>query len=75
VVTSSKEPINGNTLDQHILDNMEEGIDDTLYTQDEIQDLIQELRGLVSDLGFEYERLSRSGKDTYDEICELLDIE
>ena len=54
---------------------MEEGTDDTLYTQDEIQDLIGELRGLVSDLGFEYERLSRSGKNIYDELCELLDID
>jgi len=75
VVTSLKELISGNTLDQHILDNMEEGTDDTLYTQDEIQDLIGELRGLVSDLGFEYERLSRSGKNIYDELCELLDID
>jgi len=57
-------------MDQHILNNMENKI----YTQDEIQDLIQDLRGLVSDLGFEYERLSRSGKNIYDELCELLDI-
>ena len=75
MVTSLKELISGNTLDQHILDNMEEGIDDTIYTQDEIQDLIGELRELVYDLGFEYERLSRSGKNIYDELCELLDID
>jgi hypothetical protein len=49
-------------------------MENKIYTQDEIQDLIQDLRGLVSDLGFEYERLSRSGKNIYDELCELLDI-
>jgi len=51
------------------------GFEDRIFTQDEIQDLLEELQILVFHLGEEYERLSRSGKDTYDEICELLDIE
>jgi hypothetical protein len=48
---------------------------DKIYTQDEIQDLLQDIRGLVTDLGFDYERLSKSGKEIYDELCEKLGID
>ena len=34
--------------------------------------IIQKLSELISDLGFDYERMSQSGKQTYDEICGLL---
>jgi len=46
-----------------------------IFTQDEIQDLLRDVQTLVTDLGWDYERMSRGGKDTYDELCEKLGIE
>lgn len=46
-----------------------------IVTQDEIQKLLYDVQQLVTDLGWDYERMSRSGKDTYDELCEKLGIE
>ena len=40
-----------------------------IFTQDETQDLLEDVINLVDDLGFDYERLSQSGKQTYDELC------
>lgn len=48
---------------------------DKIYTQDEIQELLEDVRVLVSDLGFDYDRMSRSGKDIYDELCEKIGID
>jgi len=48
---------------------------DMIFTQDEIQDLLRDVQTLVADIGWEYERMSRCGKDTYDELCEKLGIE
>lgn len=50
-------------------------MENRLFTQNKIQDLLKDIRVLVSDLGWDYERMSRSGKDTYDEICEKLNID
>ena len=50
-------------------------MENKIYTQDEIQDLLHDVRGLVSDLGFDYERLTLSGKNIYDDLCNLLNIE
>jgi hypothetical protein len=30
---------------------------------------------LVADLGWDYDRMSSSGRETYDELCNLLGIE
>lgn len=38
-------------------------------TEDE---LIQKLSGLLEDLGFDYDRFSNSGKQTYDEVMSLI---
>lgn len=38
-------------------------------TEDE---LIQKLSELLEDLGFDYDRLSNSGKQTYDEVMSLV---
>ena len=38
-------------------------------TEDQV---IQKLTELISDLGFDYDRMSQSGQQTYDEICNLL---
>jgi len=48
---------------------------DKIYTQDEIQDLIEEIQTLTINLGEDYQRLSRSGKDAYDDLCMVLNIE
>jgi len=50
---------------------MEEGI----YTQDTIQELLEDVRVLVTDLGWDYERMSQSGKGIYNELCDKLGIE
>ena len=36
---------------------------------------IQKLQMLVADLGWEYDRMSSSGQETYGEICKMLKIE
>ena len=38
------------------------------------QEKINKLLQLVADLGWDYDRLSRSGQQTHDELCELLGI-
>ena len=34
--------------------------------------VIQKLAELVEDLGFDYDRMSQSGQQTYEEICSLV---
>ena len=51
------------------------GFEDRIFTQDEIQDLLEELQTLVFHLGDDYERLTRSGKDSYDDLCMLLKLD
>ena len=34
--------------------------------------LIERLAELVENLGFDFDRLSQSGKETYDEICSIV---
>lgn len=36
---------------------------------------ITDIKELVADLGWDYERMSSSGQETYDKLCELLDIQ
>lgn len=33
-----------------------------------------EIINLVADLGWDYERMSSSGQETYDKLCDLLNI-
>ena len=37
--------------------------------------LLEQLKELIVDLGWEYDRMSSSGKESYDEICEKLNIQ
>jgi hypothetical protein len=67
VVISLTERISGNILDRPILNNME--------TKVITQEMLETLQHLVYDLGFDYERMSRSGKEIYDELCEVLNID
>jgi len=50
-------------------------MENKIYTQDEIQDLLQDVRGLVTDLGWDYDRLTLGGKNIYDDLCNVLNIE
>ena len=34
----------------------------------------QEVKELIALLGFDYDRMSSSGQETYDKICDLLNI-
>lgn len=34
--------------------------------------LLQELSELIEDLGFDYDRMSTSGKETYEKICSVI---
>ena len=37
--------------------------------------LLEQLKELIVDLGWEYDRMSSSGKESYDEICEIVGVE
>ena len=50
-------------------------MDEKIYTQDEIQELLEDVRVLVSDLGWDYERLTQGGQGIYNELCHKLGIE
>lgn len=60
-------------MTQQEINNM--AVTDKIYTQDEIQDLLTAIIHLVDDLNWEYDRMSSSGKETLDNLSELLGIE
>jgi len=35
---------------------------------------ITDIKDVVIDLGWDYDRMSRSGQETYDKLCEMLEI-
>jgi hypothetical protein len=35
---------------------------------------IADIKDLIEDLGWEYDRMSSSGQETYDKLCELMGI-
>ena len=37
--------------------------------------MLADIKDLIEDLGWEYDRMSSSGQHTYDKLCELLDIQ
>jgi len=37
--------------------------------------MIADVKDLIVDLGWDYDRMSSCGQDTYDKLCELLEIE
>ena len=39
-----------------------------------VNDYGDRLHSLIDDLGWEYQRMGRSGRETYDEICHLLNM-
>ena len=39
-----------------------------------VNDMGDKLLTLITDLGWEYQRMGRSGREVYDEICHLLNM-
>ena len=39
-----------------------------------VNDMGDKLLTLITDLGWDYQRMSMSGRETYDEICHLLNM-
>ena len=37
--------------------------------------MIADIKDLVIDLGWDYQQMSQSGQETYEKLCELLNIE
>jgi hypothetical protein len=37
--------------------------------------MLADIKDLIKDLGWEYDRMSSSGQETYDNLCKLLGIE
>ena len=35
---------------------------------------IADIKDLIEDLGWEYDRMSSSGQETYDKLCEIMGI-
>jgi len=46
-----------------------------METKDITQEMLETIQGLVYDLGFDYERMSRCGKEIYDDLCEVLNVD
>ena len=36
---------------------------------------LEKIQNLVNDLGWDYDRMSSSGQETYDELCKVLGLE
>ena len=36
---------------------------------------IADIKDLVNDLGWDYDRMSRSGQEVYEKLCEILEID
>ena len=49
------------------------GYTEKVYNQNEINDLIDSIEELVGDLGWDYDRLSQSGKETYDKLVNFVE--
>ena len=49
------------------------GYTEKVYNQNEIKDLIDSIEELVGDLGWDYDRLSQSGKETYDKLVNFVE--
>jgi|TARA_B110000971_G_scaffold122739_1_gene125723 hypothetical protein len=49
------------------------GYTDKIFTQDEVKDILMEITNMVEDLEFDYQRMSQSGKEIYDNLINYLD--
>ena len=44
------------------------GYTEKIFTQDEVKDILSEIKFMVDDLGWDRQRMSSSGKSTYDKL-------
>ena len=49
------------------------GYTEKIFSQDEVKDILNEINHMVDDLGWDRQRMSSSGKHTYDKLIEFLD--
>jgi len=49
------------------------GYTEKIFTQDEVKDILSEIIDMVDDLGWEHQRMSTSGQETYDKLCDYLE--
>jgi hypothetical protein len=49
------------------------GYTEKIYNQNEISDLINEIEVLIGDLGWDYDRMSQSGQETYDKLVNFVE--
>ena len=49
------------------------GYTEKIFTQDEVNDILTEIIELVEDLEFDYQRMSQSGKEIYNNLRNYLD--
>ena len=49
------------------------GYTEKIFTQDEVNDILSSIEEKVGDLGWDYERMSASGQETYDKLVKYLE--
>lgn len=49
------------------------GYTEKIFTQDEVNDILNEISEMVGDLGWEEQRMSQSGKYTYNNLVKYLE--
>ena len=49
------------------------GYTEKIFTQDEVNDILKEIINMVDDLGWEHQRMSTSGQETYDKLWDYLE--
>ena len=49
------------------------GYTEKIFTQDEVNDILESIEDMVGDLGWDYDRMSSSGKQTYDKLVNYLE--
>ena len=49
------------------------GYTEKIFTQDEVKDILKEIIDMVDDLGWEEQRMSTSGQETYERLVNYLE--
>ena len=49
------------------------GYTEKIFTQDEVNDMLDTIMDMVDDLGWEHQRMSTSGQETYDKLWDYLE--
>lgn len=44
------------------------GYTEKIFTQDEVNDILSNIEDMVDNLGWDYDRMSESGKESYDKL-------